>query len=537
MFKASSGFFHFLFADQDDEYISSSYLMLDFHTYLLADVLMSGFKTVFMFGQDDLDKCWIECTGGISSERLRNLLTVDNEKKGLFSRLFSNADKKEKFRDLGEDGVYRKRGFISDTGNELEKFMSIAIDYMIERDNTAVILPLQLFTRVTSVQPLYGRLAAMRKKNQNNIVIILGDLSSGNNDSFFFSGELKCPHGSNQKCVFFESADLFPELKHMITGNTASYVKLYEVMKDTLRDRMQVWNNLSMEKLSISVRYRMMRSVSDNILSANVSPDLLAGVEYLWYNNPDFRAKYTGMIEFPENRLRRVKIAADHAVREMNMLNSAIIAPEDVYDSIELFSKWLTPAPSGHIIRDKGNNSTAELAIISLMRSFKTAVSAHEGIIDPERMAQIDKYISFFDEPGYRSNTLWQELPHELLDLSEMGYKLNLDTFIRGLSNKEEWNSWDEGIAHLLMLLFDTCWETADKPKNIDPMNQVGMAKFKKLAGTNGIDGLIGYFRKCSAADMPPEKAINTVNSLSDLFSSSTPGSGSATHIDSFRAE
>ena len=276
-----TGFFHFVFANINDEYYTPSLIRMNFYTYLWYRLTKDKYKSFAILKKISVGSGYLMELTGMNEEQFGGFKKKNKLFKGFFS-----SKQEEDVQSPYDTSVFRRVIRIK-TNEEMLQLTDSIINLMQEGNNIALAMEIDDFCLYCSDEKKRKLLGALRKNNRSNAVILYSGVDAAENDPYFI-------RNSTSPSVFFDK-QIFPEIERAFNpGDTERIRKLvftYEVLKSALGDNMHVWNRFTQERLIQVIRYVSLRSDS---YAKMVSPDLIAAIIRIWYGNQSFQEKYKG---------------------------------------------------------------------------------------------------------------------------------------------------------------------------------------------------------------------------------------------------
>lgn len=485
MFDKGKGFFHFVFANQDDDYYTAAYVKMKFGSYMKYELINSGFRYIFFFGKDK--SYWFECND-IARERLES----DNPSKGFFGFLKNKGSKKND----ETDNISNWKHFnINDF--EVKQYLINVFELMIQNTDAVVVMPINLFVYIKEYDDLMEKLIQLKNKSKHNIFVITSSVKASENDKYFRNTEYEFGYEGtniNNNSEIFYDKKLFPELVKRLNASTKvpKLIFLYDIMneKECFKWRIHIWNELSYDQILTAVRYTIMRHTPKSA-KCIIPPESYAAIIYAWYGSESFREEYS-YLDFPENKYRCLKEITEMVYRSLST-NARSIEIEKIINqmgtnNIQDFIDRID-SKSPNMIAD---SKQGEPAILKLLIRYKKILKGHKKCLWEkdryqweEKLCDVNDMIYIFSKPFFQSSENKGPLPHELFNESRNSSKNS--TFFKELfdmlEEKEKWNSWDEMIAYLLYLLFKICHDEGMRMCGTQTYNERGKRNFNECLG------------------------------------------------------
>ena len=529
MFDNSSGLFHFVFANQDDDFYTPSYIKMKFRPYLLFQ-LKDKYSHIYFFEKafDISNGSYLLHT--ISGDNLE-IINLKKQKESLFGIL---KRKKNSAKDCHNDvSVKFSTTSISHIEKEQLAYYFLRMLELAENNhNTAVVMPIEAFSRLcyernsegdTYKQILSKLINLHNRRGNTNIIILTSSVNASENDTYFLNFDLV--RGTDkteisQAGVFFNKK-LFPEIcdafNNTSTEKIPKLVFTYILLRNSLGDRFQAWNELSYHNILIAVKYVFMHNMTFDKTYPFYPPEIYAAVIWAWYENEEFREKYKKIIpKMPDNIFRKVKIITniiENQTFSPDMIKK-IVDSECIVDVEEFRRRW--PADEKAICITNGvteENMTALPKIVQELIRFRNLLRTHEHRFSDEEVKTVSSLIRYFNRPSYQSSINKADLPHILFRTDENQEIMN--EVLCNLEQKQEWNVWDDCSVQILQLLFKSCRMQANQKCQVDLWNEIGQVTFKKC-----IEGLNYCLKMSKEESYNREKACDFLLNISKCIDS-----------------
>ncbi|MBR5409834.1 MAG: hypothetical protein IK104_04115 [Clostridia bacterium] len=465
MFDASKGLFHFVFANQDDEYYIESLLRVQFLPYLHYQLFRDDFRYVYDFGRDPQNakrEFWMQCVGSLSI----GAFEAGQKKKGLFSK----NDKKE---DGDIDGDIERSEL---NGEDLVQYFLQTLDVMRQNGQTAIVIPIQLFARFSYDDRVLTPLEELVRRSKNNAIVLTGSVRAEENNVFFVNPVAVYPNDTSKRPndLIFYNPRIFPEIKAAYgteSGNLPKYVPVYKRLDAAFRGRTFFLNNLGFPILRAAVFYALLRQ--EPLRDPAAAPGI-AAVILAWYKNQDFRAKYRDLNLEPNpfGLLRTVmkQLSPDTVGRLAEIAETERIDDPDVF-----FGRYAveTNLPL-MVIADPANVPP----VLRVLLRFRMLLGGHTNLLPKAEFHDLERITGIFSAPSYTSAYLHTPLPHERF--GEQDVQLLLNEAFEALRDRQDWTTWDAAMMFILARLFWCCADEAEKPCVDDPYNQIAERRFDK---------------------------------------------------------
>lgn len=460
MFRADDGFFHFVFANQDDDYYMSAYIKMQFQPYLRYQILNQGYRYIYFLGTEQKkdNEYWLRCVGGVSRDALES-----EQKKGFlasFMKRDTTADELTN-RDYNIDEFE-----LSNYEAFRTSFLKI-LDLMKRKNNVALVLPVGLFALFNEDTEIIEKISPLTRKNRDNILVLTTSVEAAQNDIYFKNKKYIFPKKKEEigNTGIFYNKRIFAEILECFDSDASTTTRIvctYDVLKDKYGDRMQVWNDMAYETVRTAVRYYFLH---DMPFESFGKAEDYANVVWLWYNDWTFRDRFCH-IKFSPNPRRSMRVVIDDLRRyELQQEIESIIA-ENSGEFQQHLQKADCTEPI-YIVR-------ADSGIVSLLRRFRMLDRRHE-VLSEEECAELLEIIDFFNKPFYISC-------HNKGDLmyTHFSERNELKKFFDYLANQNEWNCWDCCMVRILFVLFQLCGDEALQTVEEDRFNSLNLTKLDK---------------------------------------------------------
>lgn len=481
---SDTGFFHFVFANFDDKFYTDNLLCLNFDAYLWYMLKKDGFNSIVRLYNNGSDYT-IEYTG-INLENY-----VIPKKKGIFDKLFGKQDTapNNPFDSTVQRNRY-ERLLLSDVkvrfGNLLELLLQSN-----QQSKTAIVMKIEVFHELCADEKNKRQFISLNKSGKRNCTILLSGTDASYCDRFFVKT-------AGEKGLFFDP-DLFPDIEHAFYKSDTKLVFTYDVLNSALKSRMHLMNKLTEYELRNMVRYESIRSTFSERM---VSSELIVALMRIWYGNNAFRKKYTEDSPFtsiPNIRRMRLDLAKVINSLKLYLWIGEVVQGEGTSDPGRLYQKWTINDRYAYI----GYFTDRHIypVIIELAEKLKNLIVTHQYRYRDNKFERLSYLIARFQEPSFQSVYLKAELPHLLFE--DSGCSGTVRNLLYGLSEKREWNSWDDVSVEMLYVLFDLCLSHAESPCDRDFYNEVGRSQV-----TKGIEILKYYMQQSVDAPFAVENAV-----------------------------
>ena len=489
MFDAGKGFFHFVFANRDDDYYTSSYIKMGFEPYLRYKLIKENYRYICFLGREQykMGKDYrIDLMGGIGTEILDQVVVEPVKKnKGLFD-IFGKKSKSERQDKISE--IHHEEGFkiehVETDFNTLLGYFNKIMEIMIQKKGVAIVIPIDIFTEFTENTEVVKMLINLQSRPGYNIIVLTSSVKALDNDLYFRnpSFEYRSQKIQGDRTSIFFNPKLFPEIDNVFNIRTSDSITklifIYDRLKSAFGERMIVWNGFPYDHILRAVKYTFMRTPS---LPFMRTPEQYAAIIWAWYENEDFREKYSEL-HLPLNEFRKTKeITEVLQQKEFCRIIEKIIDEKCPNDkSIKSFFEHMSceDKPIRIVYETRGRVDSIDSVIVQQLIRFKKTISGHEDALGDDVLKKVSLMIRQFSKPSYQSANNKAELPHEKFR-DEESRKL-LSSLFSALDEKSEWNSWDDGAMYLLYTLFWTCYSDAISMCDNDLFNLLGEARFNK---------------------------------------------------------
>ena len=265
MFDNSDSFFNFIFACIDDCYITDSGLKLDLRSYLKL-IFYSRFKHLYIITQDPV----------YHNNYFLDYVKPDNNSHRFFwIRSTSNETKNVEKEDL------------------LKKLDSI-IDELKNNSYCAIVMPVNIFFDKCQKDPKFVKILSenSRKRNNKNRIILLSNVDSDIDNYFQNVNEYGYVENIDKDAPQnpFFNEDLFPYItqKYAEVSQSCYYANIFSLLSEALGERMELFNDMSYNKIKNAVTYMFMKT---DYIPVEYINDYI-NIIYLWYNDIFFHDRY-----------------------------------------------------------------------------------------------------------------------------------------------------------------------------------------------------------------------------------------------------
>lgn len=467
---SSTDFFHFVFANLNDEYYTSSLLKMDFDTYLWYCLTEDRYKCIAHVKKLRTASGYVMEYTGIKKSRLE----LERKKKPLFSGFggLFGAKKDEEEMETHLDPSVVRASTDPKTWEEMVPYILNIIELMKNDSNMVLAMSVADFDMLCSDRKVVSDLITLKKNGGSNIMVLYSGVNAVENDKYFV-------YDAASPSVFYQkdNRELFSDLYYKFnpgdTDEQQRRIMTYGLLKTALGSRMQVWNEFTEERVRNAVKYASMRTT---YLSGLFEPSFTSFVIRAFYANDAFYEKYKTDAPLTDNK-RRMFSELTNCIgkKKFRLWLEDISRTERTEDADELSLHWMIDDNYAYI--GYFSDGYSEPAIVKMMEKFRNLVRGHEsGVMDEDRLGRLEEMIAYFKKPAYRSRFLKDELMCEMFQHQKNNNLIN-NVLVR-LAKKKEWNSWDEGCAETLYALFDLSTSQAESYCDGDFYNELGKAQF-----------------------------------------------------------
>lgn len=335
IFDSGKGLFHLLFANDDDDYYTDSYVKTNFGFYLYHSLIAMKYDYVYYFYGDDFRNCVIKPFDNVSLE----LFAEKQPGRSIMNSLFGGKKKNtnESFEQQKNIARTRNRnaGFqINDT--TFEETVSRLTELMKKKSRIAVVMPIGIFNALADCQNVIGELKKISEKNyhDNNrhAFIITASLYANESLRYFKPSD-------ETESNIFTNTELFPELESYFYDyyQFSSNYYIYDKLKRLIGDEMAFYDSLSFENIR--------RMVTRYCLNTDYVPDFsvknihsLTAVIYAYYNSAEYRS--THHISLPDNP-KRLTGAVEESMRNDRNLRTQLREAAHEFDGHSNIYKYV----------------------------------------------------------------------------------------------------------------------------------------------------------------------------------------------------
>ncbi len=480
-FDANKGVFHFVFADQEDDYFDPMYLKLDFQTALWCRVKDAQYKYIIIISHT------AEGSGGISIEltgvkesTIANLSEEEQPKdtRSGFVKFFTTPIGSKKPREIRENpasfdaAVSRKRLKVPE--DKWDSYLRKLFNFMDDNQRVALALPGDLFVRLGETPERIQ--ALIRRKEQyklsGNIVVITSPLQI-TSQTDYISGGIDCILHSGDRTSIFAETKLFKELElSAVRHENDKVVRPYDFLskQECFGERLVVWDNMTQDDIERAIRYALLRR-KDMIPLKSV--ELCAALFQLLRENALIRARYGKAVGIDAEKMNLKMIRGYITSCDIEALNDVLRQVEEEYKA----GSSSTRAPTASALLNMyyfdhnrvpiccGREDIPKVSL--LIDQFKDYIDArYGGDLGEARYRQMVEVRRFFRQPMLPSRKNKEPVPYLRLRQGTQEYLLLKELIFDHLEHREECNCWDEGIIQTLLFLFrdlkETCGERED---------------------------------------------------------------------------
>lgn len=535
LFESYNGLFHFLFANQDDYYYTKSYIKMNFKTYLISNLIKSGYSNIYYFeeksnGKLNLNSYNCDFVDLEKSSLLAENQMVEPEKKKHSFFSFSFGKKKTSVKDENLDNVTSNY----DNNRASEKQMSYddAPSYFMQllqnffkMKNIALVVPVGIFSdiydgRIDCKENLKNdivkTLCDLKSASSGNIILFTSSVNAEENNKYFLNNFYVRNIGKKEKsAMVFFNRELFPEIVNAYDGNLEDICKLtlvYDALKKCLGSRMIVWNTLSFDNVLNVVKYSFLRYVNKNPNEIFYPTGIYAYVIWQWYNNYEFHNKYSKLLKkLPQNVFGYNKVIEQiigNLLLSYETLTE-IIDKENISNGLYDVSLLKNRCYKANELEGciTTNKPDTEVGIIKYLKIFdKIVIENLENETCRDISYCLPKVISFFSEPSFHHFQNKGTLAFELI-LDDKNSQI-LNNAFKALEAQDDWKIYTEGVASLLGYIFVFCHSQAKEKVTDDQNNPLGTIIFNKYMDC--LEFYLEEYRKPFHKDSDIEKFVST---------------------------
>lgn len=460
--------FHFVFANQEDDYYTSSLMKLTLEGFLWRELVDQKYRSVIIREKGIVSAYTLLLTGITAGEFFNG--QKSKKRKSLF-----------RWREQEEEEIKQpqpQKEKLEIQGNGIMNVIDKILDMMNGTGRKiALVIPVDLLQRYCdSSDERKKYIKKLAQKNNQNIIVAVSTVFAEDNDPFFTDPDWMRKQTAKTTDSVFTKKDICPELYQALSpGNDKPrMIMTYDRMKSELKEQMNVFNTITVPLVQNILKYHCIRNES---CCREVYVNMAAVIICLWFGNACFYDKYqyTGLMSENMGHSFRM-IAEDICKSSFEAKLKEIIQKENISDPQQLLEKWSYTEEGVYFPQNKAYIS--ESPIVKIMRKYQTLLVRHNAA-DETRLKEMAKVISFFQKPYYVSKEI-TGIP-SFLNFEDSAEQKKIKDIIRYLENKAEWNEWDKEIARLLYILFHFCKAEAEEECSRDYQCRMGQIRYKKL--------------------------------------------------------
>lgn len=467
--------FHFVFANREDDYYTSSLMKLTPEGLIWRDLIDRQYRSVIIKEKKIISDDYTLLLTGIPSQKF--CAEQKKKKKSIFG--FRSRDSEESdtpLRDSRKEKLEIHKDSIMDTIDKVIQMMNGT------EGKIALVIPIRLLQKYCeSNDERKNKIKKLSKKNNENIIVIVSGVFAEENDPFFISPEWMRERKEKIMDSVFTEKDFYPELYKALSPDNEKprMILTYDIMQSVLGERMNVLNQVTVPAVSHILKYHAIRNGLDY---HDVSTDMAAVIIFLWFKNMCFydTYEYTGLMS--ENISRSFRIIAEDVCKigfEEKM--KEIIGKENISDPQQLLEKWQDTENGLYFPQNK--TSVSQRSVVQIMRKYKKLLP-NDTAADRDRQKDIADLIFFFQKPCYISREITGIPAFLNFENTTSLYSASRHTaegIVQYLGDKKEWNEWDHETARLLYILFYFCRTEAEEECCIDYQCRTGQMRYGKL--------------------------------------------------------
>lgn len=451
LFSASEGLFHFVFADQQGEFITPSLLKLKFIPYLQQQLIASNFQYIYIIrhGQD-LDESYIMQSLGYKS------ISFDVKKEKNFFCNFFNRNKLFSKKDVNSDS--QSFGVIKDeiTANEMKNRLFQILEFMQNQREVSLAIPFYLINKLRDDEKLHLLLKKLVKNNHGNVIVLFGSLYKDENDDFFRRKSLE-NRDLYDMSIFFDM-EIFPEIESAFSVNKQiNRVPYYRLLSETLGKRIQVWNSFSYEEISAAIRYKFIHS-NDIPFEKALLIDKYSEFLCMWYNDSSFNDIYYNLTINDNPKRSVIDLVNNLDSPEFRERIEEIISDNFIYNESDFSEKC--------IIADNSEDKS----FVNFLMEYRNILRSSENLLEDLDIKKLLEITEFFREPAliYYKN-LCPPTYKKFIENENKKFFKDLFKFLKNEQRCEGgWNSWDKSAAYIIYVLICYCYDDALKDYDED---------------------------------------------------------------------
>ncbi len=462
--------FHFVFANQEDDYYTSSLMKLTLEGFLWRELVKKKYHSVIIGEKGILSDSYILLLTGISSAEF-----YPSQKQKKKKKLFGFRNREDENEIQNPDSI---KEMLEIRRNNIMNVIDRLLDMMNGMGRKiALALPIGLLQKYCDSDDERKKyIKKLAKKNNENIIVAISTVFAEDNDPFFTYPEWTRGQTAKTTDSVFTEKDICPELyKAVSPGNDKPRaIMTYDRIKSVLPEQVNVLNEITVPVIRNILKYHCIR---DHIDYREVSVDMAAVIICLWFRNACFYDKYqyTGLMSENTGHSFRI-IAEDICKSSFKDGLKEIIQKENPTFPQRLLEKWSYTDEGVYFPYNK--EYISGLPIVGIMQRYKELLAAHNAA-EENKIREMAKLISFFQKPHYISKDI-TGIP-SFLNFENSTEQKKIKGIMRYLENKAEWNEWDKETAGLLYILFHFCKVEAEEECSRDYQCRMGQIRYKKL--------------------------------------------------------
>ncbi len=456
MFDAKNGFFHFVFANQNDDFYTSSFLKLKFIPFLRYQIRLAGryYRYVYLFREKELHESgeyYLEYIG--EHARSASAQEVTPLRNSLFDSLKEMFTSKKNIgteqADISEEEINNYVIFSEKIRKQQirEKLLHI-LNMMLHESNVLTVLPAELFYELMQedASNLKTMLIELKRQRRANAMILFADANADMTMKYLIDPYYRYPRkklNRPDERNIFTNKTLFPEFDEILNdAEPTSLCLFFEEMQNRFQDRMQVWTAVSYDCLYQAVFSFLLRKTEPEQFADNTDAQKITDVIWNWYHQPLMHDRY------PDLPLENQK----YEIREvLHLLESPEIRQKIIQTEIPTFKNT---SPSVTLFRIE------QETILPLLKQYHALLQKFpetQDIISQDEYESLLYMIADFEKPGFaQGNNVRSPIWYYFED-----YQKDYEEYMHYLEQCKEPVGWDMGGIRLLYVLFALCYEDA----------------------------------------------------------------------------
>lgn len=387
-----------VFANEDDDYYTDSYIKTDLDYYLYSNLLAMRYDYLFSFYGESFRNCRLKPLDNISSEAFEGA----SQSGGFMSNLFGGLRRGGSFDDPGNAVRGKERRPDHGKGMTVQEanfvpVMKRMLDFLRRNTKAAVIIPIGIFNDIARFPELLAELKRISDKNyhDNNrhAIIITASLYANESLRFFRPTDDLAESDVN----IFRDAELFPELEPYYTDlyRFGKNCYVYDAVNIYLGDKSVFYRPFSYENVRRMItRCCLNSSITDEVSRKKI--EALTAAVYCYYNSVTYRCEHSGLL--PENQ-KRILAAVEEWIRNDRSLRQRLDeASLEFYDKPNVYKYVCNNYPDCIDTESSINmiGGSDKLAEIETLRSVRSIYLNRFGELHPG----LERVIALLSKPA-----------------------------------------------------------------------------------------------------------------------------------------